>query len=137
MKVTLRIIAVLVAVSVAFTVRLILGFAPAGGMRSLATGGLLGALTLVGWLVALTTGPVAAIQLWRYRESGRRAGVIFFGYGLAYYVIGLFALRDASAPIGPIIGTTSSYAILFVILAGPGARRGCAMRERDRPTELD
>jgi hypothetical protein len=25
------------------------------------------------------------LQLWRFRDSGRRAGIILFGYGLAYY----------------------------------------------------
>jgi hypothetical protein len=89
----------LAASSVVFTVWFVARFAPAGGIRSLVASGLLGILTLVGWIVTLTAGPFAVVQLWRYQEGGRRAAMILFGYGLAYYVIGLF-IRQPRAQVG-------------------------------------
>ena len=127
MKVTLRIVAVLAACSVVFTVWFVARFAAAGGIRSLVASGLLGILTLIGWIVTLTAGPFAAVQLWRYREGGRRAAMILFGYGLAYYVIGLFILRQPRAQVGRIVAAGAIYAVPLVVLAIPAARKACAM----------
>ena len=126
MKVTLRIVAVLAAFSVVFTVWFVARFAAAGGIRSLVASGLLGILTLVGWIVTLTAGPFAVVRLWRYREGGRRAAMILFGYGLAYYVIGLF-IRQPRAQVGRIVAAGAIYAIPLVVLAIPAARKACAM----------
>jgi hypothetical protein len=126
LKVMLRIVAVLAALSVLFTVWFIASFAAAGGIRSLVASGLLGILTLVGWVVSLTAGPFAAVQLWRCKEAGRRAGMILFGYGLGYYVIGLFILRQPSAQVGQIIAAATIYATPLILLAMPAARKVCA-----------
>jgi hypothetical protein len=126
LKLLIRIIAVLAALSVAFTIWFIARIAASGGMRSLATSGMLGVLTLAGWLVSLIVGPFAAVQLWKYQESGRRAGAILFGYGLAYYVIGLFVLRQPGAQVGQIIVAAALYAIPFVVLMLPAAHVACA-----------
>ena len=130
MKVILRMIAILAALSVVFTVWLIASLAAAGGIRSVAASGLLGILTIVGWLVSLVTGPFVAIQLWKYRESGRRAGMILFGYGLAYYVVGLFMRRHPEANVGQIVAAATMYAIPLVMLAVPTARNACAVDVR-------
>jgi hypothetical protein len=79
MRVLIRIVAVLTALSVLCTVWFVAAIAVAGGLRELLASGLLGGLTIVGWVIALVVGPVATVQLWRFRENGRRAGVIFFG----------------------------------------------------------
>jgi len=126
LKVTLRIVAVLAAFSVVFTVWFVARFAAAGGIRSLVASGLLGILTLVGWIVTLTASPFAVVQLGRYREGGRRAAMILFGYGLAYYVIGLF-IRQPRAQVGRIVAAGAIYAIPLVVLAIPAARKACAM----------
>jgi hypothetical protein len=63
----IRIVAVLAAVSVLSTLWFISAFAAAGGLRPLLTSGLLGGLTIVGWVITLVLGPVAAVQLWRFR----------------------------------------------------------------------
>ena len=126
MKVTLRIVAVLAAFSVVFTVWFVARFAAAGGIRSLVASELLGILTLVGWIVTLTAGPFAVVRLWRYREGGGRAAMILFGYGLAYYVIGLF-IRQPRAQVGRIVAAGAIYAIPLVVLAIPAARKACAM----------
>ena len=127
MKVILRIVAVLAAFSAVFILWFIASFAAAGGIRSLVGSGLLGILTLFGWVVSLTAGPFAAVQLWRRREGGRRAGMILFGYGLAYYVIGLLILRQPGAQVGQIIAAATIYATPLVLLAMPAARMACAM----------
>jgi hypothetical protein len=126
LKVTLRIVAVLAALSVVFTVWFIASFAAAGGGSAMGTSGLLGILTLAGWVVSLTAGPFAAVQLWRHRDSGRRAGMILFGYGLAYYVIGLLVLRQPGAQVGQIIAAAAIYAIPLIVLAMPAACKACA-----------
>jgi hypothetical protein len=94
MKLLVRIVAVLAAASVISTLWFIASVAPTGGLRALATSKL-GFVTFGGWLIALVAGPVAVVQLWRFRDSGRRAGIILFGYGVAYYIIGLLWLSIA------------------------------------------
>ena len=88
------------AVSVVGTVWFVAASAAAGGLRALLTSGLARGLTIVGWAIALVVGPAAAVKLWRFRPSGCRAGIILFGYGLAYYVVGLLALRSPGPPPG-------------------------------------
>ena len=79
MRLLIRIVAVFSAVSFLGTVWFVAAFAAAGGLRALLTSGLLGGLTIVGWVIALVVGPVATVQLWRFRQSGRRAGIVLFG----------------------------------------------------------
>jgi len=128
-KALLKIVAALSATSVALTVWLIVSVAVSGGLSSLATSGPLGVLTLVGWVVSLIAGPFAAFRLWTYHESGRRAGTILFGYGLIYYVVGLFLLRAPGAYVGQILAAASMYAIPLVVLALPAARDLCRNQE--------
>ena len=52
--------------------------------------------------------------------------MILFGYGLAYYVIGLF-IRQPRAQVGRIVAAGAIYAIPLVVLAIPAARKACAM----------
>jgi hypothetical protein len=117
-----RVLAVLAALSVATTLWFVASFFRAGGLRALLASGLLGVLTLVGWIVTLVIGPVAAVQLWKLRESGRRAGLLLFGYGLAYYVLGLFALRAPEASVWQIVAATTMFAVPFVVLLLPRTR---------------
>src|SRR5918994_5457342 len=115
MRILIRIVAVLAAVSVLGTVWFVAAFAAAGGLRALPTAGLLGGLTIVGWVIALLVGPVAAVQLWRFRQSGRRAGIILFGYGLAYYVVGLLALRSPEASTRQIFAAATMFGLPLVV----------------------
>jgi hypothetical protein len=118
----IRIVAVFAAVSVLGTLWFVAAFAAAGGLRALLTSGVLGGLTIVGWVLALVVGPVAAVQLWRLRDSGRRAGIILFGYGLAYYVVGLLALRAPGASAWEIVGAAAVFALPLVVLLSPRTR---------------
>jgi hypothetical protein len=68
MRVLIRIVAALAAVSVVNTLWFVAAFASAGGLRALLQLHALGALTIVGWLIAIMVGPVAVVEV-----SGHRA----------------------------------------------------------------
>jgi hypothetical protein len=123
MRLLVRMLAVFAAVSAFATVWFIATFADAGGLLPLLTSGLLGALTIVGWVVTLVAGPVAAVQLWRFRQSGRLAGIILFGYGLGYYLVGLLALRSPDASIGPLFAATMIFGFPVAVLLLPRTRK--------------
>lgn len=122
MRLLIRLVAVLAAVSVLGTVWFVAAFAAAGGIRGLLASGLLGSLTIVGWAIALIAGPIATVQLWRFRQSGRRAGIVLFGYGLAYYLVGLVALRSPEASTGQIVAAAAMFAVPLVVLLLPRMR---------------
>jgi hypothetical protein len=121
-RLLVRLVAVLAAASVVLTLFFIPGFASAGGLRALVTSGALGVLTIVGWVITLVMGPIAAVQLWRFRETGRRAGIIMFGYGLAYYLIGALGLRSSEASIGQIVIAATIFALPVIVLLSPRTR---------------
>lgn len=125
MYVLLRIVAVLTAVSVVFTLRFIVAFVGVGGFRPLVDTGLLGTLTLLGWMLTVVLGPFVAIQLWRYKESGRLAAVILFGYALTYYVMGLLFLRKPGSDAFHIGIAITAYALILFVVLSPSARRIC------------
>jgi hypothetical protein len=120
-RLLVRLVAVLAGVSVAGTVWFVVVFAAAGGLSVLLTSGLLGVLTFVGWFIALVVGPVTAVQLWRLRESGRRAGIVLFGYGLGYYVLGL-TLRTAEASVWQILTAATTFAVPLGVLLSTRTR---------------
>ncbi len=122
MRLLIRVVAVLAAVSVLGTLWFVAAFAAAGGLRALLTSGLLGSLTIVGWAIAFIVGPVAAVQLWRFRDSGRRAGIILFGYGLAYYAVGLLWLRAPEASTWSILVAAVMFALPLLVLLSPRIR---------------
>lgn len=126
MHLVLKIIAATAAVSVVFTIWLIVMLVGPRGFGPLLNAGMLGVMTLLGWAVTLVLGPFAAFQLWRHRESGRVAGLVLFGFGVVYYVVGFFALRAPEADPGQIAAAAIAYALPVVILASPPARKACS-----------
>lgn len=123
MRLLIRIVSGLAAVSVVGTLWFVAAFASRGGLGALLLSGLLGGLTFVGWLITLVVGPVAAIQLWRFRESGRRAGIVLFGFGFVYYVVGLLVLRAPGASIVQIVAAAAVFAVPVLLLLSRRARR--------------
>lgn len=127
MPIVLKSIAATAAVSVVFTIWLMLAIVSARGVRPLLAAGALGILTIAGWMVTLVVGPIATVQLWRQRESGRRAGLVFFSFGVVYYAAGFLWLRSPEAQSAQVVAAAIAYAVPAAILATPAARRACRM----------
>jgi hypothetical protein len=116
MKIALRVVACVVAIAVIQTAVFIVQFAFRGGLGALVRSGALGLTTIIGWLIVLTVGPLAAIQLWRLRRRGLLAAVTLCGIALAYYVIGLLILRPPEAPAMPIVAAIGINALVLLLL---------------------
>ena len=127
MRVILRVIAGVTAVSVATTLWLVAAITQAGGVQRLMETGLLGVLTIVGWCMTLFAGPVLAVHLWRVTELGRRIGVFFYGYAVLYYGAGLM-LRSAGASVGQIAAALMLCALPILVLVSPATRAATAGR---------
>jgi hypothetical protein len=125
MEIVLKIIAATAAISVVFTIWLLLLLVSTRGIQSMLGAGALGVITLAGWAATLVLGPFTAVQLWRLKESGRMAGLVLFAIGALYYVAGLLWLRSAEEASGQIAAAVIAYALPAVILALPAARRAC------------
>jgi hypothetical protein len=119
-------IAIVACFSVVATAVFILRFGSTG-MRALLATGTFGLLTVAGWLITFVAGPVAAVQLFRVRPSGRFAAAVLFGSMLVYYVVGIFVFRQPQAPAGPIITLCVFLGALIVIVLSPSAKRACTM----------
>ena len=126
MPLLLKSIAAVAATSVVFTVALVALIIGRGGFRPLLHAGIFGVVTLLGWVVGLTFGPLTTVQLWQLRQRGRIAGLILFGYGFLYYVAGYLWLRSPEAQSGQIIAAAIAHLLPLLILASPQARRACS-----------
>jgi hypothetical protein len=124
MRTVLRLIAVLAGLSVVVTILFLFLFGLTGIDALLATGAF-GVLTIVGWLVTLIAGPMAAIQLFRLRQTGRIAAAVLFGSMLIYYFLGLLAFRQPEAPVAPIVTLCVVSMALAIVLLSPAAKRAC------------
>jgi hypothetical protein len=122
-RLLIRIAAVLTGLNVLGTLWFVAAFAAAVGFGPLvAASPLLGWMTIVGWVISVLVGPVAAVQLWRFRGSGRRAGIIVFGYGFAYYVVALLVPRPPEASVWQAQVAAITMAMPLVVLLAPQAR---------------
>ena len=126
MPLLLKSLAIVAATSVAFTLLLVVLILGRGGFTALLNAGTFGVVTLLGWVVGLTFGPLATVYLWQLRERGRIAALILFGYGFLYYLAGYFWLRTSEAPSTQIIAAAIAHLVPVLILASPQARRACS-----------
>jgi len=122
----LRIVAAIVGLAVVLTLVTVIQFAARGGLTALARSGALGIATFAGWLMILTAGPVAAVQLWRLRRIGLLLTAVLCGFVFAYYIFGLFLFRAPDAPLRPIIQAIVLNGAILALLLSPGARRACS-----------
>ena len=129
MRIVLRLIALSTASMFALTAWQVSSMLVQPGLvRALLGSGVFGWLTTLGWLVTLASAPLATVQLWRFRASGRKAGLVLFATGLAYYALGAALFRTADAPWTPIIGALAYFTAGLALLASPGARAAVAPR---------
>jgi hypothetical protein len=128
MRLCLRIVAVFLAFCVFLALLQTIDFLSQGGINaigSLARSGMLGAATILGWLLILIAGPFSSVQLWRLRRIGLYATAILAGFFVAYYFAGLLFLRAHNAHLKPILAYVVFNGVLVVLLASPAARRSC------------
>jgi hypothetical protein len=124
MRLFLRMIAIIVGVAVVLTAITVVRFASTGGLGVLVRSGALGLLSITAWVVILTAGPVAAIQLWRLRRVGLFLTAMLCGIASTYYVVGLLFLRAPEAPVAPILGAVVLNGLVLCVLLSPAAKRG-------------
>lgn len=125
MDTVLRIVAGIAAISVIFTIWLILLLVSTRGVPTLVGAGPLGVMTFVGWAVTLVVGPFTAVRLWQLKQSGRIGGLILFACGALYYLLGLLWLQIPESQSTQLVVAVIGYALPAVILALPSARRAC------------
>jgi hypothetical protein len=118
-------IAVLIGLETATTILLVWRMARLGGLGELARTGAFGLITMLGWVLTLVVGPFAAAQLWRLRESGRRASLFLASFALIYYAAGLLFFRGTGAETAQIAVPIVGNLLLSVLLVSSPARRVC------------
>ena len=126
MRVLLRIIAALTALGVFTTAWFALWFWSTGRMPLLLTSPALAIMTLAGWAIVLTVGPVAAVQLWRFKPVGLRLSALLFAIGSVYYLGGIF-VRTPDARLSGILAWGLGYAAVVGVLLLPASRRACGL----------
>jgi hypothetical protein len=111
-------------VAVILTALTVVRLAWLGALGVFFRSGALGLTTVTGWIVILTAGPVAAIQLWRLRRLGLFATSMLCVIACVYYVAGFLFLRSPDAPLAPILGAVVvNGAVLSVLLSSAARRR--------------
>ena len=136
MRTCLRVIAVLIGLQIAHTILLVWQMARFGGLSELARTGAFGLATMLGWLLALVVGPFAVTQLWRLRESGRKASLFLALFAFVYYAAGMLFFRGPGTEIAKIAVPMLGNMLLAVLLFSSPARRACRNVEAPRHPEL-
>lgn len=125
MRIILRILAFGLWFGIAGTFVFFWRFVHHGDFRMLMASGVFGLMTVLGWGLTIGVGPFAAIQLWRLRESGRKASLLVAGYTFLYYIVSGFFFRGPIASIPNILLVLGSKATIVAILLLPSARGVC------------
>jgi hypothetical protein len=97
----------------------------AGDLGKLMMSGGFGQLTAVGWALTLALGPFAAVQLWRMRESGRRASLALASFALLYYVVAWSFFRQPGAEASKALIPVVENALFSALLLSSPTRRIC------------
>ncbi|MGA3261680.1 MAG: hypothetical protein ABSE35_22595 [Bryobacteraceae bacterium] len=130
MRIILRIFAIVIWCEIIRTIVFIWRFSRLGGLAALMRG-IFGATTIIGWLLILAVGPFAATQLWRLRESGRKASLLLAVYAFSYYLAGVLFFREPGAELSPILVAVAGNALFSALLLSPPARRACLASKAD------
>ena len=133
MRLLIKFVAVVAAVTVVGTLCLIVAFDQLPhSLYSLVHTDTFGVLSDLGLGITLIVGTFAAVQLWRCREAGRRAGILLFGYSLVYWVAIFPAFRWAQASTGLIVGAAILFGVPLGVLLWPRARGVLTVPARGR-----
>jgi hypothetical protein len=124
MKIILRVVAFLIGFAVLFTLLQVLHFSKAGAIGILARSGI-GIATLVSWMIILTCGPIAAVQLWRFRKIGLYLGAMLSGLVFLYYLGGLITSHPKNAALRPILTSLVANGTVVAVLLSRKAQQIC------------
>lgn len=125
MRTFLRVIAIWIALQLAYSILLIWRMVLLGGIRELSRSGVFGFTTMLGWLLTLSVGPFATVQLWRLRESGRKSALLLSAFAFAYYSAGFLFFRGPGAEASKIALPIVGNLIFSVFLVSSPVRRTC------------
>jgi hypothetical protein len=134
MRIFLKVIAAVIGLEVANTILLIWRMARLGGLSTLIGTGTFGLATILGWFLTLAVGPFAVAQLWRLRESGRRASLLLAAFAFVYYVAGLLFFQEPGAKVAAIIVPIVGNLLLSVLLLSSPATRVCRNAKPVQPS---
>ena len=125
MRIILRVLAAIVWVATAL-MAFIIWYLWRLGHLALATTGFPGMIRMLEWALTLVLGPVAAMQLWRLQESGRRISLFLSVFAITDLVVSwLFFPRPGAIASGVLTGVAGN-AIFSALLLSPQARRACS-----------
>jgi hypothetical protein len=125
MGIVLKVLAIVVGIGVVFTLALVWRFWRLGGFGPLMATGAFGLITVLGWVLTLAVGPVATVQLWRIRESGRLTSLFLAAYGVLYYAAGWVFFRQPATETSRVWLGAVGNALLVAVLVSGRARRAC------------
>ena len=129
MRIVLRLLAAWTFFSVMKTLVFVLGIWKRGGISWLVGTSSFTHLTALGWLITLVIGPPAVVLLWRQREAGRRASIVFWGSICLYYLLGLTFFRTSGTRYGYTFFSIFSSLILLAFLFSPQAKTACRLQK--------
>ncbi len=128
MRILIRLVAILAAAVAASSAWELATFIYGGLFLGLLQSGWGGWLLAIGWVIGLIVGPIAAVQLWRVRESGRVAGLALFGSGVILYLLGWLAAGPANSDLSRVLVQSIMTALPGLVLLLPGMRAAFAAR---------
>jgi hypothetical protein len=129
MRIVLRLLAAWTFFSVAKTLVFVVGIWGKGGISWLVGTSLFSHMTALGWLITLVIGPPAAVLLWRQREAGRRASIVFWGSICLYYLLGLTFFRTSGTRYGYTFFGIVCSLIALALLFSAQAKYACRPRK--------
>jgi uncharacterized RDD family membrane protein YckC len=131
-RVLLRIVAGFSLFPVLFAVFMLVRVWQVGGFASMPRTDTFGHLSILSWLITISLGPLAVVQLWRLRPPGRVAGAVMWG-NIALHQLGLLCFRSPRHPSALFALEFLFFgfsAVLLVVLLIPAARRVCSSGDR-------
>jgi hypothetical protein len=120
-------------VAIIGTLLLIWRFWRFGGLGALMATGAFELITVLGWTLTLAEGPVAAVRLWRLRESVRRTTLLLAVYTLLDYIVSGLFFRQPGAASPKLWLALGGNTLLVLLLLSPSARRACKFQS-NQPT---
>ena len=82
------------------------------------------AFTILAWVVTTVGGPVAAVQLWRSKNSGWTIGLVVFALGLVADIVAILTFPKPGVRLSAVTLNTAFDLVGIIILGSTFWRRG-------------